>query len=354
MYYVTIEQLNEGMILGRTIYSFTGLPLLCKGTILNKTNIDRLRQLKYSGVYVCTVTLPKSEEITGLEELDLVPPDVRFKLGTLVCQMFMSNNIKQAEKILKEIDKVLIGVIEDIIQPRADTILYNPDLVRNTDTYLFEHSVNVSLLSMIMGFKKAKSKEIVLKLGITGLLHDIGKRMANRNIYNKTDSLTDEEWAEVKKHPVLGYEYARKLGLPYIVCRGILEHHERYDKSGYPYGKKGKEIGLFGQIIAVADVYDALIANKIYRSAIPPSEVYKYVLANREILFSPDAVRLFTQSVPPYPVGTLVQLSNGDEAVVIKNHHDSLLQPTVQILKNGEIVTLNNNKNELKVVKLLN
>jgi HD-GYP domain-containing protein (c-di-GMP phosphodiesterase class II) len=129
-----------------------------------------------------------------------------------------------------------------------------------------------------------------------------------------------------------GFNILRKKGVfPGVVLAAILQHHERFDGSGYVYGKQGRDIQLFAQLISVVDVYDAITSKRPYHEPILPSEAYEYIMGNAGRAFSMEIVDAFTKKVAPFPLGVQVQLSNGEVGIVCKNHSDFLMRPLIRL-----------------------
>jgi HD-GYP domain-containing protein (c-di-GMP phosphodiesterase class II) len=205
------------------------------------------------------------------------------------------------------------------------------------DNYTYMHSVNVAVLSVVMGIAIGFEREMLSLLGLSAILHDIGKVFISKRIIDKPGILTEKEFEEMRKHPQLGYDHAKmRFGLSQAVCSGIIDHHEKYDGSGYPAGKKGSEISRFGMIIVLADIYDALTSERPYRKAQSPSEAIEYVMGGVESLFDPRVSTVFIRKIAPYPVGTTVLLSNGETAIVLENFEEVCLRPRVRVIKKGD------------------
>lgn len=162
---------------------------------------------------------------------------------------------------------------------------------------------------------------------------DIGKVFVSQEILNKPDKLTEEEYEHMKSHSLMGYEYLKKrLDIPVVSYIGALQHHERYDGTGYPHGVEGTKISLFGKIIAVADVYDALVSDRPYRKPLLPSEAMEYIMGGSGTMFDTQIVNVFIQRVSPYPVGTSVLLSDGYVGIVVENYSDCCLRPKIKVI----------------------
>lgn len=167
---------------------------------------------------------------------------------------------------------------------------------------------------------------------IKDVLHDIGKGKIPQEILNKPGTLSDEEYAEIKKHPVYGCRILETM--PEIskdVSLAVLMHHEREDGSGYPVGMKGESIHQFAKIIAVADIYDAMTSNRVYREKGSPFDVFELMESKTFGVFDPVVVNAFLNNIAAYYIGDFVRLSNGmiGEVVYINPRHIS--QPIVRV-----------------------
>ena len=138
----------------------------------------------------------------------------------------------------------------------------------------------------------------------------------------------------MRKHPEDGYSFAKnKFYLPLKSYIAILQHHERYDGTGYPHQKSGENISLYGRIVAIADVFDAISSDKPYRKALSPTQAYKTILESTGKAFDPNIVKLFLKRVSPYPVGYTLNLPDEKVGIVIRNYEDKPFNPTIKIIK---------------------
>jgi HD-GYP domain-containing protein (c-di-GMP phosphodiesterase class II) len=225
-------------------------------------------------------------------------------------------------------------MVEEILQ-NSKTMVNIVDL-RTYDDYTYSHSLNVSVLSVVMGTMLGLKKKQLNDLAVSALVHDIGKVFIDKNIVNKPAKLTAEEFLEMKKHSEKGYQYLKEHSrFSKIILHGVLEHHEQYKGEGYPGGLQGDAICLFGRIICVADVYDALTSDRPYRRAMIPSDAIEYIMGGYETMFDPMIVDVFIKKVAAYPVGTCVALSNGQTGIVIKNNEGFGLRPVIRIIENA-------------------
>lgn len=333
MRFVPTFCIREGMKLGRTLYGRHGEVLRHSGTELKQIYIERIIGLGYNGIYI-------DDEISqDIEIQNIISDDLRNQTIKGVKNVFINTERKMYQKDAEQELALPLELVEKII----DEILDNKNMMINMidlkvfDEYTFYHSVNVAVLSIVVGATLNLNRLELYKLGMAALLHDIGKVFVPKSILEKNGKLTDEEFAQMKKHSELGYSYLKdKYNIPVHSYVGVLQHHERYDGKGYPYGKKGEDISLFGRIISVADVYDALTSDRPYRKAMLPSEAMEYIMGNSGTMFDPQIVKIFLKKVAAYPVGTVVRLSNGWSGLVIENHEHWATRLTVKIIKKNE------------------
>jgi HD-GYP domain-containing protein (c-di-GMP phosphodiesterase class II) len=240
-------------------------------------------------------------------------------------------------KLKRLAQKAVHLVVED------ESILLGMTTIKNYDEYTFNHSVNVSIYSLAMGKRLGFSKKTLTELGITALLHDIGKSKIPREILNKPASLDEEEWLLMKRHPLMGVEIVlnlKQLGEinPRMVI-GIFDHHLQCDLSGYPKLFRRKEVSLFGRIIQIADAYDAMTTPRIYKTTpYTPEQALAIMLRERTVHFDPVLLKIFIGLVGIYPIGSLVLLNTHELGIVYKPSHDPrwLDRPTVVVVKRDE------------------
>jgi len=260
-------------------------------------------------------------------------------IGTIkgVITQIKSKQYADVRKLKRLAQKAVHLVIED------ESILLGMTTIKNYDEYTFNHSVNVSIYSLAMGKRLGFSKKALTELGITALLHDIGKSKIPREILNKPASLDEEEWGMMKKHPLIGVEIVlnlKQLGEinPRMVV-GIFDHHLKSDLSGYPKLFRKKEVSLFGRIIQIADSYDAMTTSRIYKKTpYTPEQALALLLRERTVHFDPVLLKIFIGLVGIYPIGSLVLLNTRELGIVYKPNHDPkwLDRPTVIMVARSE------------------
>jgi HD-GYP domain-containing protein (c-di-GMP phosphodiesterase class II) len=327
MRYIHVSQIREEMILGTDLYSTSGSLLLRHGQVLTNIYIDKILSLGITGIYI-------NEEVT--QDI-IIEPVVRERIRiNTVCNL--RNLYMTATKKGKEAAKQFDDTV-DSLKEMVDSIFYinNPVYdVRDfkvAEDYSFYHSVNLAIISMIIGTGLNMTRGDLNYLGMSAAFANIGMTAVNPNIMEKKISLTKAEFEEIKRHPLIGFNVLNdKYKAHARVMQGVLQHHERWNGNGYPEGLKGKDISVYARIIAIADVYDALVSNRPYRNAVMPFEAVEFIMANGGILFDPELVQIFTRKVAAYPIGTTVLLSDNSLAVVKENNFDCNLRPIVKVI----------------------
>ncbi len=169
--------------------------------------------------------------------------------------------------------------------------------LRIHDDYLFSHSVNVTTLSIALGIAIDLTEEELKELAVAAFLHDIGKMKIPLEILNKPGILAPDEFNIIKDHSLYGYEMVLEMGESEKVAKVALEHQERNNGEGYPFKLKGDDISLFGQIVAVTDVYDALVSDRVYKKAVDSSDALRIMMAEGDKSFDPKILNSFVYFV---------------------------------------------------------
>ena len=202
--------------------------------------------------------------------------------------------------------------------------------VADKNPYLFSHPVNVAFISFVIGKWMNLSHTELFNLVCSGLLHDIGKAKVRDSILNKPGKLSEIETETVKKHPVLGYSILSELeAFDEEVLLGVLSHHERQDGSGYPRGLKGEQINMFGRIIAIADIYDAMTSTKPYREKHSPFEVVEEIEANSFGTLDPIICQVFLMNIINFYPGSVVRLNNDKVGEIIYINQEERTRPLI-------------------------
>lgn len=226
-------------------------------------------------------------------------------------------------------------VVDDIVQSMID----NPDAMmwvarmRDEDLTTYGHAVKVALYMVALGRHMGFPKRELSNLGMIGLLADIGKTKLPKSLLDKPGMLTPQEYTLVKEHVRLGLESLSADGpLPADILQGIAQHHERLDGSGYPKGLKGSEIGIYGRMAAIADTFAALITPRVYANPVSPHDALLNLFEWAGSSFHEPLVEQFVQAVGVFPVGSMVELSTKEIAIVLAHNKVRRLEPRVLVL----------------------
>jgi putative nucleotidyltransferase with HDIG domain len=223
------------------------------------------------------------------------------------------------------------GLAEAVTQNR--TALMALTAMRSYDNYTFTHMVNVSILAMAQARALGIDGKLLREFGISALMHDIGKVRTPKEVLNKPDKLTDEEFAIMRRHVVDGAEILRRTPeMPVLAPVVAFEHHLRLDGSGYPRPVKRDSLNLGSMLCAIADVYDAMRSQRVYQQAHPTDRILAVLKRNEGAQLDQHLVRRFVQLLGIYPPGNLVRLSTGEVAVVLRVHAPDPHRPRVRVL----------------------
>jgi len=241
------------------------------------------------------------------------------------------NDVRDGKPIdINDATPLVNGFIDSIF--RNDSAAAAISKLKAFDEYTYTHCINVSILAVILGKKLGYSRETLETAGMAGMFHDVGKAVIPNRILNKPGKLTDEEMNIMRTHPLHGYKILKDQANTHEdIIRGAVEHHEKFDGSGYPRGLKGDQISEIARLIAVVDVYDALTSKRVYKDPMPPSKVLSMMYKWRISDFHPNIVEQFIKSLGVYPVGSFVRLTSGEYGVVVDISQNDPLNPVVRV-----------------------
>lgn len=319
------------MVLAKDVYTPEGQVLLKVDTLLTPRYITKLQQFKIEMVWV-TEVLPKglSEEEYGQLVMEEEVKVAYHEAVEVVSRVF--NDVRTGEALdVPAVRNTVTQLCASIL--RNDSLLRHVDKIYTYDDYTFAHSVQVCVFTLILAKALQYTEHQMINVGTGGLLHDIGKTRLPVDFLNTPRKYTPEEFEQVKEHARLGSEILMESnGVPLVAVRMAGEHHERYDGKGYYQGLQGGNIHPFSQITALADVYDAMTTDRAYRSALLPQQAIEYLLNSSGTAFNPEMCRLFVKSVAIFPIGTVVQLTNGLLATIVEVDAGIPYRPVVGVI----------------------
>jgi HD-GYP domain-containing protein (c-di-GMP phosphodiesterase class II) len=207
--------------------------------------------------------------------------------------------------------------------------------IREKDNYLLEHSVNLSVLMSLFGNYRKLPADILHQIIVGALLHDIGKILTPDEILHKPGRLSPEEFEVMKAHARHSRDILKSTeGIGELTIITAAEHHERLDGSGYPEGLKGEEISVYGRVVAITDVFDAITTDRVYHKGMTPTQGLKKLLEWSGGHLDPVLVKEFIRCVGLYPIGSLVLLESGRLGVVIETNDEDQRLPVVRVMYN--------------------
>ena len=376
---LSVKKLKSGMIAATNIVTKRGQIIAESGTILSNQLIARLSFYRIEEVMVEDEILEEvsissdssnasnkatDEKIAAPSPIKKKPhPEISKELEKQSYtskithhsnfQDFQLSYTRNLENLRGNIQDIITGDLSQISEEellketcklfQSKTALDLFDMLRNMralDDSVYAHSLNVALISRAIGKWLKLSKEDLDLLTLAGLLHDIGKTQIPEEILNKTSKLTDDEFNLIRQHTILGFKLLKKIpNLDSRIQYTALQHHERYDGSGYPRGLGSDEIEDFASIVAIADVFDAMTAARTYRAAKCAFQVIEAFEKDGLQKYNPQYILTFLEHIASFYQNSRVMLNDGTSARIIYINKNSLSHPVIQ-LDSGEMCDL--------------
>jgi putative nucleotidyltransferase with HDIG domain len=347
---VRTRQLQPGMKIDQAVVDKSGRNLVQRGSILDNYVIDSLLKMGVMMVYIqsgeeTAGDIEKSISPQARKQIERLHTDDRSKVElsdsvkTRVAEgiqfIYSNTESKELADTTNNIASNLMNAINS-----TDAIAVDISALKTSDEYTFKHSVDVATMSMVLAKQQGLSQKQIYEIGVAGLLHDIGKTKISLDILNKPARLTDEEFAVMKQHPVFGYRMIKDRDeFSNEICMAVLQHHEKMNSKGYPVGFPSDKITPYARILTIADIYDALVTERPYKSAFSQRDAVEMIMSMTGEL-DLTAMKSFLESMILYPVDSIVELSNGEKAKVVKNNPHYILRPTVVGIKSGRVYDL--------------
>lgn len=347
---VPVAELRVGMFVSGLDRDWLETPFLIQGFLLeSQEDIDTVAE-HCEHVWIDAV------------QPEWVPPHERGRISpsntktTYINKLPARDEHRQAARVFRQARRITKTLVDDIrlggtinndqaketVRSCVDSILRNPDAllwmtkIRSQDNYTAEHCLNVCILAIAFGRHLGMSEAELEKLGLCGLLHDVGKMRVPDEVLNKPGKLTEKEWKIMKTHVIHGRNLL--LASPGIANAAVdvaYSHHERMDGKGYPRRLTCAGISEFSRIISIVDAYDAMTAARCYAPAIPTTQALKIIYKDRGAHFDERLALAFIKSVGLYPPGSMVELKNGLIGLVLESNKHYRHLPKVILLHNG-------------------
>lgn len=233
------------------------------------------------------------------------------------------------------VEPCLSAIKKSIVRNRNALLLLAN--LKSLDDYMYRHSVNVAIFAVSFAQYLGMDDEEQRQIGIAALFHDYGKALLPADILNAPRKLNADEMEIMHSHVERGHAKLQATGkFSSEVLEGILQHHERHDGTGYPYNLSGDQIGIFGRIISICDVYDALASKRVYKDAIHPKHALGTLFKMGENAWAPGYAEHFIKMVGIFPIGTAVVLSNGQKGIVCHSDPHAPSLPRVLLVRDCE------------------
>lgn len=322
-----------------------------EGTELTDNRIKRLKKLGISKVPVEREHTDDLDQYMFDPELEEAQDEVLNEYDDIVSSVKNQEGLDDSK--FRQFKSTIDRLIETLKSTEAMAAFTT---LKTHDDYTSKHSLDVAKISLMLGLeydsyfrhqmreqtgasRSYVNKNMLRDLGIGAMLHDVGKIDVDRDILQKPDQLSDDEYQKIQEHPSIGYEELQGLNFDLTAPMRVpaKQHHECYDGSGYPAGLSGNDIHLYGRITACADVYSALSSDRPYRDGMTPAKAISIMNEMQEEgpHFDPDILKRFLKIVLPYPIGQEVHLSDNSKGVVCSVDPDNPLQPIVRVTHRG-------------------
>lgn len=342
---IDIDDVEEGMFVDSIAKQQGTFRITSRGRV---TSAAAITLLKKKGILSVVVDMSKQLKPKVVEQEEPEAPaavpetshKVSFESELEVASKLHTKGKYIQKTMLESVGKNLpvdIAIPEAFTNNLVSSIDRNPNAlmcmtkIREKDTYLLEHSLNVAILLANFGTYVGLAEEQIQELALSGFLHDIGKIKIPDDILHKPGRLNDQEMTIMKDHVYYGTKVLIEMGIPEPIVETIGQHHERLDGYGYPEGLRGAEITQFGRMIAIVDTYDAITADRCYKVGMSSKKALQILLQDAPEKYDEGLVKQFVQCIGIFPVGSLVKLSNEKIAMVLKQHPVHATKPVVKV-----------------------
>lgn len=321
------------MVLAQPVYSSSGAMIIPSDTILQENQLSNLVNRGIAEVWIV------DERMKGVDIEDAISSVLKIKTLQTVRTIYQKAAKEQDPEKISVPHAVLNHIVSDLL----DEIALSKNKVISTFTvdsfenYLPVHVTNVTILSLVMGKEFGLNDKNLFELGIGALLYDIGMTFMPQEILYLEPNLSPSQWETLHKHTEIGFKVLQLNPMISATSQSIaLQHHEKFDGSGYPRSLSKDQIHIFSRILSIADVYDSLLSDRPNREKFKPHEAYEYVITAGGFDFDLDVVQAFTRCIAPYPVGTMVKLNSGEQGVVSKITKGLATRPSIRLFYDKE------------------
>lgn len=322
---IQVKDLTDDMVLGRPIFHKLGMILLNEGSSQLTRFKDKFKMMGIDYLYI------EDELSKGIEIDDVVSEATRREGRRLVGEL-MNKLLDRKQVDMSGVQKIVGNMIEDILSNKS--VIVNITDLKNMDTYLYYHAVNVSVLSLVVGSALGYAPKQLNYLGTGAILHDIGLLALPKKLAEKAEAdMTEAERKAFASHPQLGYEMLKSLRDVDAFSKNIVwGHHEHVDGTGYPRKIGGAEIHEMVKIVSVCDAFDEMTSSRGGKKKAPSYQAIEYLIANIGKKFEKKIVASFVRHIAAFPVGSMVTLNDQRKGIVEKQNEGFPTRPVVRLM----------------------
>ena len=322
---IQTDKIKGHEILAKDVYSSSGVILMSEGTILKKDYIQKLLELKITDVFV------EDEISKDIHVQDITEEKISEQCSEKLKETLEKFSYSSGDE-LKELSKVTTEVMEGVLM--QEEVIYTISNVRDYSHSLYEHSLSVAALATLIAVRAGYSQKETKEIALGALLHDIGFINVKEKYRNLILSeLEEEKQKEIKRHVVYGYiEVEQQEWISQIAKEIILYHHERMDRSGYPFHMPGDKLKPQVRLVAICDAFDNMVYGNLEKRR-KVHEALDEIMKAGGNRFDSELVKIFIRSVAPYPTGALVSLSDGATGMVLRQNAELPIRPTIRIVE---------------------
>jgi len=350
--YTPVQELVLGMYVTELDIPWLESPFLFKGFLIETD--EELTQLRDACQYVYIDLSKQKKRMSNAQSSSSKPDNKELVFGKPPERLgSFEKEIGRAEKTYKETGIIVSGFMDKIadgggidaklakeaVQSCVNSVLHSPDAflwlsqLKNKDEYTAQHSLNVCVLSIVLARHVGLKEEYLNNVGLCGMMHDMGKMLVPLEVLNKPGRLDDDELVIMQSHTTLGYELLKSSdGMFYGAAETALTHHEHMDGRGYPNKINSNKLSYYSNIVAIADLYDAITSDRVYQKGRTHHEATKIMLDISGSHLDTRLVVKFIESLGVYPPGCFVELNNGSIAVVLEVSGRFKLRPKILII----------------------
>jgi putative nucleotidyltransferase with HDIG domain len=342
---INVDELQVGMYCA-DVYNADGVLILAAHIPIS--NLEQISILKRLGVITVEIDVTKGTDVAppdppaATAAKSAAAPAEPYSKELPVAKDLYRKTIQSVQHAIKaiklgkaysthEIEATVKGIVESVL--RNSDALMNICQIRGYNEYVYEHSVNVTILVCALCHILGYEKDTIIEAGVGAFLHDLGMIWIPENIVNKPDKLSDAEAMVIKRHPEYGLEILKdRKGISNLSRTIVIQHHERLNGKGYPKGLKGDRVHEVGSIAGIVDAYDAMTSNRVHRPALTPQQALAFLYSVSDKEFPKKVTEHFVKLLGVYPVGSFVRLTGGEMGIVIRVRKEKILSPDVLVL----------------------